>query len=81
MVDPFRYFTFQLVLYDWSNKGYHVCGMFLIEKKIAHVVTATGFLSGNLRGLLPYIQHYITVKYNVLCASQNISYLFHINLK
>ena len=37
-VDPLRYFSFQLVLHDWCNKGcgmcYPVCGMVHIKEPL-----------------------------------------------
>ena len=70
-VDPLSYFSYQLVLHDWCNKGrgmyYPVCGMMLIKEPLLLIgkITAAGFLSRYLNGSLPYVRHHITV--NKMC--------------
>ena len=58
MVDPLNYFSFQLVLHDWYNKGcgmcYPVCEMMHIKERVAHVVLV-GFFSRYLSGPLPHV--------------------------
>ena len=75
MVDPLSYFSFQLVLHDWYNKGrgmvYPVCGMLhikeltlLIGKKIPSNCTS-GFPLSSLNGPLPIVPLHITL--NNMC--------------
>ena len=69
------YFSFQPVFHDWYNKDrgmcYLLCGMMhikdtlLLMKRVAQVMAVAGFLSGNLRGRLPYARRNITVQCGV----------------
>ena len=64
MVDPLSYFSFQLVLHDWCNKGrgicYPVCAVMHIKEPLLLIgkrspFAAAGFLSRYLSGPLPYV--------------------------
>ena len=65
MADPLSYFTLQLVLHDWCNKGRGmcspICGTVHIKdpllcnpNSVTHVLAAAGFLPHYLNGPLPY---------------------------
>ena len=74
MVDPLSYFSFQPVLHDWCNNGcsmcYRVCMVhikepLLIIGKSSPCGSSGFYLLLFVNGLLPYIQHHMTV--NKMC--------------
>ena len=68
MVNLLSYFSFQLVLHDWSKKGpgmyYPICGMVLIKdpllliRKSSPYMGAAGFFSRYINGPLPYVRRH-----------------------
>ena len=60
MVGPLRYFSFQTVFHDWSNKGRGMCypdhinDPLLLMGNVVHVA-AERFLYRYLSGPLPYV--------------------------
>ena len=80
MVDALSYLSFQLVLYDWCNKGrdmcYPVCGMMYIKEPL--LLIGKSSLCGGSGFLLSLSEWSFTIyltpykrKLNVLSASLN----------